>query len=276
MRFIFSLLIIVSAVNAFTQDLQTIRLSDKAEISVLTCSAGENLYSSFGHTAIRVYDPIVGLDETYNYGTFSFRTEGFYIKFLRRTLDFKLDRTSYEYFEKTYRRENRSVKEQILNLNQQQKQNIFTALEINNLEENRYYRYDHFFDNCATRVRDMVFITFDDLIEPDYSFIDSSKSFRDLITPYLKNMPWSHLGINIGLGSPTDKCAKPYEQMFLPDVQYRILENSLIKGNKPLIKKSQTLFDTSFEQKDNYIPFYLQPLFVFGVILFFISWLSLH
>ena len=132
-----------------------IKLSDQAQISIITCGPTQaELYSAFGHTAIRVYDSLQGIDDAYTYGMFSFNQPNFYLNFARGSSFYILGVQSYPDFRYTSIYYNRSVHEQKLNLSSEQKQKIFDFLQWNAQTENRSYRYDYFYDNCATRVRD--------------------------------------------------------------------------------------------------------------------------
>ncbi len=132
------------------------KLSDSAVLSLITCSPGTELYSVFGHSAIRISDPVNGIDSIYNYGTFDFNTPNFYLQFSRGKLDYILDRQYWPFFQYEYLLTNRWIKEQVLLLNQSYKQKLYDALEVNYQPQNRSYRYDFFYDNCATRIRDIL------------------------------------------------------------------------------------------------------------------------
>ena len=190
-------------------------LSDSATASVLTCGAGEDFYTSFGHSAIRITDPVKGLDLVYNYGTFDFGTPHFYWKFMRGQLDYQLSRTSYAEFIDEYEWYSRPVSEQRLTFESGQVQNLFLLLETNYLPEYRHYRYDFLRDNCATRVRDIVYSAWaqDTVLQRTAE----PRSYRQLLATCLKDsMEWWHLGIDLLFGLPTDhRCSAP-ERMFLP------------------------------------------------------------
>ncbi|MCR9083074.1 MAG: DUF4105 domain-containing protein, partial [Cyclobacteriaceae bacterium] len=125
-------------------------------ISLLTCDPGDELYMAFGHSAIRVLDNIKGTDYVFNYGTFNFNTPNFYGKFAGGRLDYMLSVSTYADFVSTYTREQRSIREQVLDLSLEQEKYMVEFLQVNYLPERRYYRYDFFFDNCATRIRDAM------------------------------------------------------------------------------------------------------------------------
>lgn len=196
-----------------------VQLSDKAYISLLTASPGEELYSTFGHSALRVVDPEKDLDVVFNYGTFDFDTPNFYVKFCRGKLLYKMGQQHFENFIYGLRYENRSVVEQVFNLNQQQKERLFDLLLENYKPENRYYKYDFFFDNCATRIRDLLPKAFGPNFKYHYpeKWKGSNQTFRNLIDLYLTQHQWSDFGIDLALGLPTDAVAAPDDYMFLPD-----------------------------------------------------------
>jgi hypothetical protein len=195
----------------------TIRLSPEAKISLLTCSPGDELYSIFGHSAIRVTDSLQNFDNVFNYGTFDFDDPNFYTNFVRGKLNYKLSAASYRNFEYQYVYEGRWIWEQELNLTRDEKQYLFDSLVINYHPENQYYLYDFFFDNCATRIRDIFTEAIEREIRFNYEVFGTEESFRELLMPYLSEKPWARLGINLALGLPADKIATPWEYMFLPD-----------------------------------------------------------
>ena len=132
------------------------QFSNQSEISILTCAPGEELYSIFGHTAIRVRDSISNTDYVFNYGTFDFNTSNFYLKFMKGELNYFLSVTTFERFIREYEFQKRSIAEQHLNLTSNEKGSIIGALVNNSLPENREYHYHFFYDNCATRIRDII------------------------------------------------------------------------------------------------------------------------
>ncbi len=225
-------------------NLHSQKLSKTAEISLLTCNPGEDLYSVFGHNAIRIKDTEKNIDWVYNYGTFSFKEPNFYVKFVRGKLNYLLTVNQMRHFMLSYKHENRSVYEQVLNLNQAQKQKIFNFVENNRKPENRYYLYDFFFDNCATRIRDVL----EDNLSDDLIFANNYKdtlTFRDLLKPYLAQHPWPRFGIRLILGDITDRNASLSETMFLPDYVQSAYSKAKININgeqENFVKHSVILF----------------------------------
>lgn len=242
------------------------RLSPDATISVITCGPGQNeLYSAFGHSALRVYDPRQQIDEAYNYGVFDFDQPHFYLNFARGYLYYQLAVWDYQAFASMYMYENRFIHEQVLNLTPQQKQRVYDFLQWNALPENRFYRYDYFYDNCATRIRDVFVRVFKDSVQFDGSYIDTRHTIRELTDLYLKYQPWGDLGIDICLGLPMDKVADPYEYMFLPDyIESGFDHATIYQGSErvPLVSEKFVVYNPREEDPPRRLP---HPLFVFSI-----------
>ena len=225
---------------------EKIILSPNAQISLLTLGPDQkDLFSAFGHSAIRVYDGEINFDSVYNYGVFDFDNPNFYTDFAKGYLNYKLAVNSYRRFHAYYVFNNRSVDEQVLNLNQKQKQKIFDFLEINKHPENRYYLYDYFFDNCATRVRDAIEDNLEGKLTYDYSHIDTQYTVRDLIGICTEYQPWGDFGIDLGLGSKIDRLATFHEYMYLPFYIRDNFAHASIQtddGPVPLVLRSKKVF----------------------------------
>ncbi len=259
------------------QDMFPITLTEDSQISMLTCSPGQELYSTFGHSAIRVKDPNLNLDWVFNYGTFDFATPNFYPKFIRGKLNYILSVSDFPSFLYEYMMEERWVTEQVLDINREEKQILFDSLRINYLPENREYLYDFFFDNCATRIRDIFYEGLED-VEFDYSETTSDLSFRDLLKPYIGPYPWVELGINLALGVKTDRIATGWETMFLPDhmldvFRYARIEreslNSLLCYPENVLLEGKDLPDKKMKLHDPLIVFW--GIFVLGTLITFID-----
>jgi hypothetical protein len=270
MRFVLFLLFLVSSAASA----QRFMLSDKAEISVITCGPGQKeLYSAFGHSAFRVHDPAFGFDAAYNYGVFDFNQPNFYLNFARGFLYYKLGVTEFDNFQYPYVYYNRYIHEQVLDLSQAQKQAIFEALQKNARPENANYRYDYFYNNCATKIRDVVADVLKDSVEFDGSYVKTTYTIRELTDLYLTQQPWGDLGIDIGLGLPMDKIASPYEYMFLPDYVESGFDHAYIIRNEkrfPIVKAKIILNETRDAEAESSIPhplFFFVPFALFAIAL---------
>jgi hypothetical protein len=215
-------------------------LSPEAEVSLLTMLPGDEVYALFGHTAFRVTDPALGLDRTYNYGTFDFDQPFFIARFARGLLDYQLSVSTWERTLAQYRYLGRPIIEQRLALPLGAKQDLFRFLETNYLPENRAYRYDFFFDNCSTRPRDALERALGQRL--DYGgYEPRGETFRNLIQPYLEAQPLTDLGIDLGLGAPTDREATDREAMFLPLELMRAFDEATYR-DRPLVASRDTAF----------------------------------
>jgi len=244
-------------------------LSPKAEVSIITFGVGQDeLYAAFGHNAIRVYDPDNELDACYNYGAFNFNQPNFYLNYTKGLLNFMIAVNQYSAMRDAYIFENRSVEEQVLDLTQVQKQRVFEFLVENALPENSEYRYDYFFNNCATKVRDVFVNILKDSIRLDSTFIKTDYSFRQIELLYLPQQPWGDLGINICLGSLIDKKITKYQYMFIPEYLKSYFDLARInKSGKwvPLVKEKIAVYNSVPESPR---PIFFQPWTVFTSFLF--------
>lgn len=199
-------------------------LSESAQISVITCGNGTDIYSLFGHSAVRVYDPQQDFDVAFNYGTFDFSKPNFTLNFLRGKLLYQLSVSTYERFLQSYHYEQRSVKEQVLQLTFTEKQVIFDLLRENALPQNREYLYDFFFDNCTTRIRDLLSDALPSLQYPAKKI--KAITFREMLHENLNAYPWTRFGMDLILGQTTDRFTDVQEQMFLPAYFFDYLDQS--------------------------------------------------
>ncbi len=241
-------------------------LSDSARVSLMTVAPGEYLYSTFGHSALRVYDPANRLDRCYNYGTFDFDQPNFILKFCRGKLLYFLDIESYKGFERGNLLDQRAMQEQVLNLDREQKQRLFALLQENAREENRYYKYDFFYDNCATRIRDVVDRTFGQPIAWDSSALPMGTSMRQLLYPYMRNQPWTLFGMNLGLGYAADRRALARDFMFLPDYVHDLFASARINDTASLVRSERHIPEYSFPTPEYKPGFFGNPLLVMSLV----------
>lgn len=210
--------------------------SCRIRIGLLTCSPGTELYSTFGHSALRVTDSATGTDIVYNYGVFDFYDPQFYVKFVRGRLLYFLDREAFPDFLRNYEYEDRSVSEQVLDIDCTRKAEIQRFLSENLRPENRSYRYDFLFDNCTTRLRDLILGHAGPGTSTAVILEAPDRTFRDHIHHYLdgNRMHWSKLGIDILLGSPLDRPMTNHEALFLPDYLERGIDSTR-SASRPLV-----------------------------------------
>jgi len=233
-------------------------LSPISKISVLTCGSGDQLYSTFGHSAFRVQDPAIGIDVVYNYGVFDFNSNNFYGKFAQGKLDYTLARQQFSNFIREYEYDNRWVNEQVLQLSQEERNTLFGFLENNYLPENRAYQYDFFYNNCATKIWDVLAVVFGDKLVFDEDYLKEKFTHRELIHQNMPTNSWSAFGIDLALGAVIDDLATPKEHMFLPLYIMKHLNTSQLDSTL-LAPIELTIFQP--EPNKNINSFLLTPLF---------------
>ena len=215
-------------------------LSDKSFVSLLTCGDGEEVETYFGHTAIRLCDSTIGVDMVYNYGTYDFDQPHFYWTFTRGNLNYCLSRTSYAHFIESYRREGRAVYEQRLLLSAQERENMLVLLETNYQPEYRYYHYDFFRDNCATRPRDLIESA---LGHHTLHYVPSSErvTYRTVMYDVTETHLWWRLAFDIVLGLPTDHVCDIREQMFAPRLLMEQMKQATLDDGSALTDNIEQL-----------------------------------
>lgn len=224
------------------------QLSQHAKVFLLTCEPGEEIYTQFGHSAIRIVDKEASLDNVYNWGMFEFDEDetAFMMKFARGKLPYYMDIQSFERFIGEYVYFNRTVRQLEINLNQAQKNELFAALQNNYLPENRVYKYDFFFDNCASRIRDFFVKILGEKLHLGIHNDANLHSYRTIITPRLNNHPWTHFGINLVLGARIDAIVSNENLMFLPEYmeQLFLISEIEVEGkNEPFVLSQSTIFE---------------------------------
>jgi hypothetical protein len=245
--------------SSFAQD------SSRLRISLLTCSPGEELYSIFGHSAVRIIDSNSVTDYIYNFGTFDFDQDEFYLKFMRGKLLYFVSAERTDDFINAYAYEKRGITEQVLNLSATEKKKMQQALNENLKEENRFYKYDFFLDNCTTRLRDLI--SNNKTTTPILpAVMPQQTTYRQAIHRYLEkgDQRWSELGIDILLGARTDKIMSASEQQFLPDNLMYTIDSC---KNIAMVKEKSVLYSPLNETEKVAL---FSPLNCFLILLIFI------
>jgi hypothetical protein len=189
---------------------------DSVEVSLLTCQPHEEIYSLYGHTALRYHDLKRNEDWAFNYGIFNFHAPHFVLRFVFGLTDYELGVIPTDIFKQEYRRFGSQVTEQVLNLTNEEKHAIHKALYENYRPENRVYRYNYFYDNCTTRARDMVERNINGQVRyqdnPDYE-----PTYREMVRECTMAHPWATWGNDFLLGIKADLKTDQRQQEFLPN-----------------------------------------------------------
>ena len=252
--------------------------SDSLRVSLLTCGPGQEVYNLFGHSAIRVKNEATGVDYVFNYGIFSFNTPNFVLRFCLGQTDYQLGVQYYDDFVWNYQMQGRFVHEQVLNLTEQEKLQLVAALEENYLPENRIYRYNYFYDNCATRPRDIVERAINGEVRytEDMDTPQEALTYRGLVHEYTAKQPWSRFGIDLLLGSEADKPISRRASMFVPfylEEYFHSAQKADLQGrNSGLI--AEELEITAQDESDWASPTPLTPMRVFLLLFILVAALT--
>ncbi len=238
------------------------------DVYLVTCSPGTETYSHYGHSALRVVIPEKNSDLVYNWGVFDFDTPNFAWKFAKGRLEYMLIAESFKNFMSGYVFEKRSVFQQKINMDPVEIEDMLKLIAENLKPENVKYRYDFFYDDCSTRIRDLIEKSIGSKLLYPPGKTKNLPTFRDKVGEYQKNYMWLKLGIDLIMGLPADKKASLRDQMFLPfDLERGLSEAVINRGNKmiPLLQNPVSViqFDPPVHKQN----IYSSPLIVIGLIL---------
>lgn len=232
-KIILVLLFIVGSINYSLSYAQDSIQNTKLRFSLITCDAGDDLYTIWGHTAIRVTDSVQQTDIVYNFGSFDFSTPNFIAKFMRGDLNYFISSASYPNFLYEYQYFGRDVHEQELKLTPSEKVKWQQALQANMLPANKFYLYNFIRDNCTTRIKDGLLKH-----APINNYSIGIHSYREEVVsaPYQNGLGWVGLGIDLLLGAVADQKPNLTQEAFLPALLYKkmALNPQLIKATKDI------------------------------------------
>lgn len=246
--------------------LTQIELSRSAKVSVLTCSEGPELHAAFGHTALHVFDPGNGIDQVYNFGTFDFGAPNFYLNFIKGKLDYFVSVSTYSDFSRYYNYVGRSVVRQELNLNRNQRQEVFEALVHNAKPENKYYRYDFLTENCATKIPEILSIGLGESLSISTHLDTQNLTYRSTIQEHLSRFSWERFGIDLVLGSRVDQPLKGAELAYLPIYLEQLLAESTL-AKQPLVTNTLLEIPKKYQRIES--SFLSSPLFIISLLVLY-------
>ena len=255
-----SLLILVSFLFIYNSS----QANNSLRISLITCTGGSELYSTFGHSALRVIDSSKNQDIVFNFGLFDFDTPNFYLKFTQGKLNYMLGVQYTQDFIEAYKYDKRGVVEQVLDITEEQEVKIIERLIYLYQPQFRNYLYSFLFKNCTTELRDLLY----EGLNIDKTPLEkkTGKTHRELIDIYVGNMKWTKVGINLVLGSSLDRNISVYESMFLPDYLYNVIAEAENDRGK-IVKETIILNDVKRDPAEGKTPFLLSPIFMFTLLL---------
>jgi hypothetical protein len=264
----YSLYFLLSFVSLFTNAQVNY---DSLQVSLLTVEPRPNeTYTVFGHTALRLFDPVNRIDAVLNWGTFNFHAPNFLYRFVKGETDYILAASPYDSFRQEYFLGNATVVEQVLRIPNENKEALIDLLATHLKPENREYRYNFLFDNCTTRPRNIIEeFCGEDLVYPVQT---EKNTFRDLIHSCTNPYPWLTFGIDLVIGSGADSLVTFRQELFLPEKLMNALEHSTIINSQeeeyPLVISSGVVIH-SFGNEAPPLKFWDSPLKI-GIILLLI------
>ena len=247
----------------------------ETSVYLLTCAPGTATYSIYGHSALRIVIPDQNSDMVYNWGVFDFSTPNFVWKFAKGRLEYMLGVYSYNRFLQEYFLEQRSVYQQKINLAPEEIQTLLVLIAENLKPENIKYRYDFFYDDCSTRIRDLLEKSVGSKLNYPPELAEEIPTFRMKINQYQQPYPWLLFGIDLLLGTPADKKAGMRERMFLPIELKDGLSKALVNRDGKMIPLLQNpSLPLDFDPPETKRNIFTMPMFVFSVILILLILLS--
>ena len=240
------------------------KLEGTSTISLLTCYPGKQIYSLYGHTAIRYVNQDEGIDLVINYGLFDSNAPHFLAKFILGETNYTVGALPYPFFIEEYRRENRKVIEQELNLTKEEITQIVKYIDNNLRPENRNYNYNIFYKNCTTQARDAIFNNLNTQVNkltsrqvdefsnnqkasPSGGRLEGAPTYRSLLHQYTQDHPWIQFGTDLLLGLKADKQLTTTQRQFLPIELMKQIDKISSNQSLPLVKNKKTLIE-SFPQ----------------------------
>jgi Domain of unknown function (DUF4105) len=241
-------------------------------VYLMTMGPGKRVWERFGHNAIWIHDPAAGTDNTYNYGLFDFHQENFLLRFIQGRMWYWMQGFPAQAYVEQYRRANRSVWVQELEMAPAARRELQQFLEWNERPENRFYHYDYYRDNCSTRVRDALDRALGGSIRRHTEAANSGRTYRFHTQRLTANDPLVYTGLLLGLGQPVDRPISVWEEMFLPLALREHVRNITVTGpggtQIPLVKSERTLVDSTEpvppRAPPRWLPFYLLAGVVLG------------
>jgi hypothetical protein len=184
---------------------------------LLTIDVGNKVWDNFGHTALRVVDESNNTDTVYNWGLFDISggVVGFSFNFFKGIMNYQLGTSSPQNEFANYRQQQRSVWQDRINLNNQEKETLYKRLIWNSRAENVVYPYNYFFDNCTTRVRDYLDEALGGVISASSTAL-TPNTFRDLVSRHYESIAFVEFSLDVLMNSNIDRPISQWEEMFLP------------------------------------------------------------
>ncbi|HWN17856.1 MAG TPA: DUF4105 domain-containing protein [Gemmatimonadales bacterium] len=245
--------------------------AESLTVYLMTMGPGKAVWERFGHNAIWIHDPVQGTDKTYNYGLFDLRQENFLVRFLQGRMWYWMQGFPAQSYVELYRRANRSVWVQELEMPPPARRELQRFLEWNERPENRFYHYDYYLDNCSTRVRDALDRALGGRIRQETAELATGRTYRFHTRRLTANDPLIYTGLLLALGQPVDRPISAWDEMFLPLAMREHLRRITVPGRDgrptPVVRSERTLFESTAPPPPDHPPFWLPIYFGIGAVL---------
>jgi len=242
-------------------------------VALVTIGPGALVWDRFGHNAIWIQDPERRIDLLYNYGTYDFNAESFILRFIQGRMLYRLASGDPDTAFRYYRSVNRSIWVQELNFTPAQRIELRDFLLWNDLPENRDYRYDYYYDNCSTRIRDALdrVLGGGGAIRRQTERRPIAATFRFHTQRLTSHNVWFYTGLLIALGPLVDRSITAWDEMFLP-MSLRDHLRSVTVSNadgsvQPVVTSERTLFESTALPASQTPPAWLFGFLIGGVAL---------
>jgi hypothetical protein len=241
---------------------------DSIVISVLTMGPGEEVFERFGHQSIRIHDITTGLDSAYNWGMFSFEQPHFIVRFLTGDTKYWMQGYPSLPLVAEYRRLGRAVWEQELSLNAAEKDSLWRYIKWNATEENKWYRYDYYRDNCATKVRDVLNMVLGGSVERGVATHEHGVTYRSETLRLARAYPLINFGMDFVLGRPADDTLSAWDEMFVPMRLQQLIRTVRVRradgtGGRLVLSERQLVGDARYMDSET-PPGYFSPALEVG------------
>jgi len=247
------------------------------EVWLLTYGPGEIYWQRFGHNAIWIRDPGLGLDHVFNFGFFDFDQENFFLRFLQgRLLYFSAARPAQREFS-SYIDENRSIRAQRLKLSPEQSLRLVEYLVDEVQPENRDYLYDYYINNCSTRVRDALDLALDGALAGSFRPVRAGQNWRDHTRRLTAGDFWLYLGLEIVLGARIDQPISRWDEFFIPSelaASLASLEHPGADGLQSLVIEDVMLYQSSLQAPPAVPGNWWSRYLLMSMVLLAVAWLA--
>lgn len=243
-------------------------------VSLLTMGDGAQVWEMFGHSAIRIRNDVDGRDTVFNWGEFDMRAPHFILHFLQGLNWYQMGGQTMSSLVYAYRYWNRSVTEQELDLTDAQKDSLIDIIRVNAEPQNLLYRYDYFVDNCATRPRDILDRVLGGQLRVGADSVTPTSYRYHALRLMQGDMPLV-VGVDIGLGEPSDRPITKWQEMFLPEKLHDWVASKQVRDSTggaggamhPLVRHEQVIYQSTRAPEPTAPPKLAPFLTALGIVL---------